>query len=82
MSEFQKVLLKSLDRIGPAVPPRRVGEQLFTPRVRQAITPRRPVEDEQGIKHVETEYRRRPCAHVWTERIPAPPEPQGADEAA
>ncbi len=43
---------------------------------------RRAVEDEQGAKHIETKYRCRSCAHEWKERIPAPPEPKQADEAA
>ena len=40
--------------------------------------------DEGGGRFVETKYRCRACSHEWKERmrIPAPPEPKRADEAA
>ena len=38
--------------------------------------------EEGGGRFAETKYRCRSCSHDWWERIPAPPEPKRADEAA
>ncbi len=38
--------------------------------------------EDEGGKQVETKYRCRACSHDWKERVPAPPDPKSADEAA
>ncbi len=42
---------------------------------------RKTVEGAEG-RFVETKYRCRACAHQWWDRVPAPPAPRKADEAA
>jgi len=42
---------------------------------------RKSIEEADG-KFVSTKYRCRSCSHEWWERIPAPPEPKRADDAA